>query len=701
MTHEIVLAGCQPDPVASYLKALGVFRIIAEQSDAGVRAHWTQDGFVLTTKLDPEALVEFFLNAYRPSPIVTPWNGGSGFFFGKGGKATGRNKAILAIEGAETERFAALTRAIKSARVLLAKQGLTEKPDPKTHDKPALIGRMRDEMEDTVVQWIDACLLISDGEMSPAPFLGSGGNDGNIDFANNFHGRLTDVIDTKSGDGKLEGGLRAALFGSPTRDAADNAIGFFDPRALGGPNSAEGFGTAAVVNPWHYVLMFEGTLCFAAASTRKLEARGPGALSFPFTVHNSGAGYSSASPTDIADGRKELWLPLWENPAGFTEIESLFREGRTRLGRKTVRSGLEFARAVGSLAGSRGVTSFARHGFHVRNGLSYLASPIGRWEVKPKPHLSLIDANLDRWISRYQQKCGTTAASEQTRRGIDRAMFDFARTSQPEYAQALLGELARAESHIARAGLKKDVSPISWLQRKWLAACDDGSIEFRLAKHLTQAWVPPAGGRAGGSHPLRERLVPTETGASLRWAEHPREVTFSARTPLINLLATLKRDEISMVVRRGPGTPLPDIAAFVEGLVSDEKLGRLLAALALVKPGGESTGAPTSPGPALTLPYAYKLAAVAHRRWNGPGEPMLHPTTGLVAAGCHGQGLRFTALALERVRSAGWRLGVTAHDPGRVTTRRICAALLFPLSDPQLSAFKRTLHLGKTNGQAS
>jgi CRISPR-associated protein Csx17 len=31
--NEIILAGCTPTPLANYLKALGVFRLVAEQKD--------------------------------------------------------------------------------------------------------------------------------------------------------------------------------------------------------------------------------------------------------------------------------------------------------------------------------------------------------------------------------------------------------------------------------------------------------------------------------------------------------------------------------------------------------------------------------------------------------------------------------------------------------------------------------------------
>jgi CRISPR-associated protein Csx17 len=81
---EIVLAGCAPVPLASYLKALGVFRLVAEQKDKSARGCWRDEAFVLGTVLTDEELVRFFLDEYRPSPIISPWNGGSGFYFQEG-----------------------------------------------------------------------------------------------------------------------------------------------------------------------------------------------------------------------------------------------------------------------------------------------------------------------------------------------------------------------------------------------------------------------------------------------------------------------------------------------------------------------------------------------------------------------------------------------------------------------------------------
>ena len=79
--NDLNLMGCAPVPLAHYLKALGIFRIVAEQKDLGVKGYWKGDSIWIKTTLDRESLRSFFLEEYRPTPIIAPWNGGSGFYF--------------------------------------------------------------------------------------------------------------------------------------------------------------------------------------------------------------------------------------------------------------------------------------------------------------------------------------------------------------------------------------------------------------------------------------------------------------------------------------------------------------------------------------------------------------------------------------------------------------------------------------------
>jgi CRISPR-associated protein Csx17 len=58
-------------PLAGYLKALGVFRLVAEQADTEARGFWRDERFVLRTRLSEHDLIQFFVDSYRPTPVVT------------------------------------------------------------------------------------------------------------------------------------------------------------------------------------------------------------------------------------------------------------------------------------------------------------------------------------------------------------------------------------------------------------------------------------------------------------------------------------------------------------------------------------------------------------------------------------------------------------------------------------------------------
>jgi CRISPR-associated protein Csx17 len=77
---EVVLSNCRIEPWASYLRGLAVLRLVAEQKDAEAKGCFRDDRFILTSSLDKDSLLDFFVKEYRPTPVVSPWNGGSGFY---------------------------------------------------------------------------------------------------------------------------------------------------------------------------------------------------------------------------------------------------------------------------------------------------------------------------------------------------------------------------------------------------------------------------------------------------------------------------------------------------------------------------------------------------------------------------------------------------------------------------------------------
>jgi CRISPR-associated protein Csx17 len=106
--HE--LKGCAPEPLADYLKALGVLRLVVEQGlDPQARGWWQNERFHLLTRLSRDELEKFFLERYEPTPLLSPWNKGCGFF-------KGSDSGLAPMEESRGERFASFRRGIKESR---------------------------------------------------------------------------------------------------------------------------------------------------------------------------------------------------------------------------------------------------------------------------------------------------------------------------------------------------------------------------------------------------------------------------------------------------------------------------------------------------------------------------------------------------------------------------------------------------------
>ena len=174
-----------------------------------------------------------------------------------------------------------------------------------------------------MVPWLDVCYVLGEKGPSFFPLLGTGGNDGRLDFTNNFMQRLADVLpftaDAEPTD-ESKAWLAAALFADSLVSLGRSAIGQFNPSGIGGANGTQGkFEANSRVNPWDFVLMIEGTLLFAGSVARRIGANSSGRAVFPFSVESVAVGYGSATATEeTTDGsRAELWLPLWNQGCSF------------------------------------------------------------------------------------------------------------------------------------------------------------------------------------------------------------------------------------------------------------------------------------------------------------------------------------------------------------------------------------------------
>ncbi|MBL8857026.1 MAG: type I-U CRISPR-associated protein Csx17 [Planctomycetes bacterium] len=672
---DILLGGCSPEPLGSYLKALGVLRLIGEQVDPEARGAWRSDGFALTSRLHATDLLEFFTKEYAPTPVIAPWNGGSGFF------AKDNHKALDAIAGTTDARLAPYREAIEAARSVLSRMELTDKPDKDAKER-CLLPTLRAELSDAALNWIDAAVVLtSDGPKYP-PLLGTGGNDGRLDFTNNQMQRLVDVLLPKSAKDKqfAERALEASLFGTPQSGMKSSAVGQFNPAAAGGANAGPGFSRDALVNPWDYIFTIEGALLFASAATKRLESGTGSGMAFPFMVAAAGVGYASASASDEGNSRNELWLPLWESPATLRELRMLFSEGRAKVGTRDARTGVDFARAIGSLGVDRGINSFARYGFHVRNGLAYMATPLGRLAVHRRPKIDLL-APLDAWLVELRRKGmgdKSPASLQRAVRGLESAILDLC-SGTNELPLEVLAELGEVERVLSRSR-EPLVAPVPALDAAWLSAADDGSVEFSLARSLA-------------STGLRERLVRVRWSAPWRWQENDDGRTMWSDAGLVeNLLAVIEREEIESSRDGEPQAPtrrpfaaeLGALQAFIDDRIDDARLERLLRGLALVD-FGHTVPPPEVYGRAGDMPSAaFGVLALVYSREPRPGV-RLPRTAGMIPRAASGDLVSAVAMATRRLRGAGLEPRVELlHEP-RARALRTAAALAFPLGSRALS----------------
>ncbi len=270
--HKHILLGCRLKPLASYLKALGILRLISEQKDSQAKGWWQEETFIIKTSLNKEALETFFNEEYVPTPIVAPWNGGSGFYLGDS------VEGLEAITTSDQGRFAEYQDIISQIRSwpeiprfdtvedvlsMLNNTLETMKPSKKKEELEKLLNRIEDnippaehfeikdirqinlshveslskerdnlnrdalknwwnlikkgrtkcntikrnENKNTIMpkcrarlpesslKWLDAVYTLqSDGKASYNPVLGTGGNEGRLDFSNNFMQRLAELF---------------------------------------------------------------------------------------------------------------------------------------------------------------------------------------------------------------------------------------------------------------------------------------------------------------------------------------------------------------------------------------------------------------------------------------------------------------------------------------------------------------------------
>lgn len=555
---EHVFAGLTPEPLASYLAGLGLIRLLGEQADPGSTFAWTAGGLAVETPVADVA--EWLAELYVPTPVLSPWNGGSGF----GLKDIEPRKRLSRLMGNPSPRLTVLKESVKVAENIVgrARSAGWITADGKG-DKQRVVLEFRNRCPEPLLPWIDACVVLAEEKALFPPLLGTGGNDGRLDFSTNFHEQLLVVLDeSPAGRARSAALARDALAGIETERLSAAPVGQFDPASAGGQGSSPFGAAGSLVNPWTYVLLVEGALLFASGTSRRHQ-HAAGRAAMPFTVSYSPDGSASGAPGE--ESRGEVWAPVWTRPCTLAEVRQLFGEARAAWRGRQARRAVDFYAATRALGVARGVSEFVRYGLQQRNGLAFVAVPLDRVQVTDKPEVRLA-ARIEDWVSWIPRGDASRTVGTALRR-FESAHLRYVRDTDAITLRDLLAALTSLEMAVGRSGRMRETIPVRRPPGagEFLSALTSPQErpELRIAVGIASC---VAGYGRSTERSMRQLLLPVDPGDPSdrahrdgRWRDSPVVPGFGVR-PLRQVLADVlawrsrtAADEVADGDLDGPG----------------------------------------------------------------------------------------------------------------------------------------------------
>jgi CRISPR-associated protein Csx17 len=673
MMPEIALTGCAAQPLASYLRGLAVFRLVSEQADSEARGWWGRDCFHLESRFDADQLTAFFLNEYRPTPIIAPWNGGSGFY------PKDRKDGIDAIAESTDARFAIYRGAIDFARnIPLVLKG--EKFDSKADEeerRASILRDCRNGLPDEAVAWLDAAISISaDGNRGFAPILGTGGNEGRLDYTNNFMGCVSALLALPSRPLLLN-----ALFGFDCDGFQPAAVGQYDPGRAGGFNQGSEIETKDIPsNPWNFVLALEGAIAWAAGIYRKQSISFRSFLCSPFTVYPSAVGFGSAGDKDQTTARAEIWMPIWDRPCIYAEIKTLLREGRASVDGKPAENALEFAQAACSLGTDRGIRSFVRYSLLKRRGDSFIALPAGNFAVEYRSETDLVRQIVplleisDRLIGKQPGEYVSL------RRQIDESIYSLLSRGGSDAVSDVVKVLGRLHRWLLLSN--REIQLPARLDPRWLEACGSES-EVRIAAALASITGPS----------IYENIA--QSSRDFAWTGGGLTERIAAVLQRRVLRAKETDRERNPVYGRYRASPA-DVARFLRGDVRDDLIEDLFFAFTLIDWRGDVLPNSQMQIGRNDVDVYPAYTVLKHIFWPGPltnqaGQDVFLASDlrilGLLVAGDVGTA---TQLAIRRLHVAGFAPIEVNYEDGPERSR-LSAAMLVPIPAAEFRYLQRAV----------
>lgn len=679
---KIKLEGCKIHPLGSYLKGIGIFKLISEQLDTEASAVWENDSMVMDMNVDRDRLVDFFTREYQPSPILSPWNSGSGFYDSKKNVLKQIQKTdawrfslyrdvIASIQGFPELREAKKNVALTASALNLGKEEY----------KLAVIKKC-ENLDPIYLQWLNAVMYRDmDDNIHFNRLLESGGNDGQLDYSGTFMKYVVAMMIDRNLSKSSPSLLANSLFGEPTDDMIPDIVGKWYPAVAGGYNMGAGIKRNHFpINPWDFIFTMEGTLIWSFRTQTDTPDASP---IFPFVVGVTPFGYPSASMFDV-DKSCEIWLPVWNTPMNLDQLKGMFRE-KTIPQEKPPRNGMQFAASVFSNSKE---SEYLRYISSIRRGQAFSTVLAGRYHVQAMNEMRFLPdiPPIDRMLKNLAQKEGDEIRSKFHALRTDLGNSFFRALEHPSGFHDILRALGRIEMLFSSLGSDASFRPLSGLSPEWITLANDGSIEYRIAASIASI------DRTGHVPTIRPYLEPVDDFGRGRLDGSGRSSWSGSSLPgkMLSVLLRRSRDALSTGTERNPfwspmELQMSDIAYFISGGTDDAKIEELLFGMVLTSDALEhyhalSLATAYSPSP-IPLPPSFSYLKTLflprpiymERRAStvSPGPALLS----LLEAGRYSDALRD---ARQRLASFGFTLNPVHMDSGDPV--RVAGALLLPVS---------------------
>lgn len=478
-----------------------------------------------------------------------------------------------------------------------------------------LLESYRDEISDLGSVAIDAVFTLRTAGASDNPlFLNRGrGEGGNDELFRTFWVYFLIFHKDRGAFANQSLLSRDSLGDLPKENKTGKGTPFF-PDAIKTYNNGLGwFVESFPFNALDYLLAVEGALALRGTVSRTLGANSRRFAGFPF-IFDSGEDLVDEG-NKVTGTASSVWLPLWDRPTTFAELESFICDAQARLPGKDARFSAEFARALRAQGVDAGFAGWQEFRFKMKASRvpwictgRYLGTAVGAKSTLLNEALAPLDESAfpDQFEPLFKGNKIDSRGPHRIRAVLNAAIEDAIAEPKTENALNVLVKVYEACQEIATSKALREsivrrgrqVRLFDALPRPPWQSLLDGldSPEFRIARALgsiTGLEKQRTTDEPSRAQPLLGSLLPLKRGTR-GWylptdsQDRSNQAVWSGIDLCGDLSRVLSRRYLDSLgddcpaIRSPCPARLDDILSFLRGELDDHRIARWIEALSLI-----------------------------------------------------------------------------------------------------------------------